>query len=330
MKSMMGVKEASELIHAGKNLLIAGDEKLLSELPVGNWIGGTTPYFMSEDGGLHTHELLQAIVLPDSVVEVKAKLYAAGELHSIPRDYLQNGFTIIIVPAFTEAHVAFAKDSSSWPDVFSSPLMGWISGVDSEEIGKSKPKVFNGQTGEVSDWQAVAFHAQLPDHLLARVHTSCMYQAGEGDTIAFPTGGFEVTDCLVNGVDYNFAEYLLEKKIDISAPMVGNHFGAIVHVSLAKIDAEAEKVYFYAPIFPGLRYHFSKPKENFAAEYAARFNGHHAVETHAVYSCNCILNYTGAQLDGKKTSDLIGPVVFGEIAYMLLNQTLVYLTIEPK
>lgn len=32
-------------------------------------------------------------------------------------------------------------------------------------------------------------------------------------------------------------------------------------------------------------------------------------------------------LEGKKTGDVTGPVTFGEIAYQLLNQTLVYLNI---
>lgn len=46
-----------------------------------------------------------------------------------------------------------------------------------------------------------------------------------------------------------------------------------------------------------------------------------------VFSCNCILNYQYAGLEGKKSGSVTSPVTFGEIAYQLLNQTLVYLNI---
>ena len=49
-----------------------------------------------------------------------------------------------------------------------------------------------------------------------------------------------------------------------------------------------------------------------------------------VFTCNCILNYLYANLEGKKTGSIVGPITFGEIAYMLLNQTMVYLTFEDK
>jgi hypothetical protein len=51
-------------------------------------------------------------------------------------------------------------------------------------------------------------------------------------------------------------------------------------------------------------------------------------EENVVFSCNCVLNYLYASLDGKKTGFFTGPVTFGEIAYILMNQTIVYLSIE--
>lgn len=37
-----------------------------------------------------------------------------------------------------------------------------------------------------------------------------------------------------------------------------------------------------------------------------------------------------AHLEGKKTGAIKGPMTFGEIAYILLNQTMVYLTFEER
>jgi hypothetical protein len=42
------------------------------------------------------------------------------------------------------------------------------------------------------------------------------------------------------------------------------------------------------------------------------------------------LNYAYADLEGKKTGSFVGPITFGEVAYMLLNQTLVYLSIDKN
>ena len=43
------------------------------------------------------------------------------------------------------------------------------------------------------------------------------------------------------------------------------------------------------------------------------------------FSCNCILNYLYSELEGKQTGPITGPITFGEVAYQLLNQTMVYL-----
>ncbi|MBM4779270.1 MAG: hypothetical protein GQE15_16305, partial [Archangiaceae bacterium] len=43
-----------------------------------------------------------------------------------------------------------------------------------------------------------------------------------------------------------------------------------------------------------------------------------------VFACNCILNYLYGALEGRTAGTMVGPVTFGEVAYMLLNQTMVY------
>jgi hypothetical protein len=35
-------------------------------------------------------------------------------------------------------------------------------------------------------------------------------------------------------------------------------------------------------------------------------------------------------LEGQRTANITGPFTFGEIAYQLLNQTLVYLSVEDQ
>ncbi|WP_439895878.1 DUF6976 family protein [Alloyangia pacifica] len=45
-------------------------------------------------------------------------------------------------------------------------------------------------------------------------------------------------------------------------------------------------------------------------------------------SCNCILNFPYDPLETKRTGDFTDPVTFGEIAYILLNQTMVRLQLH--
>lgn len=330
MKTLVSVQEASELIESGARLMVAGDEKLLAALPKGDWIGGTTPYFMTEEGGVCSREKLHVVQFPPTVLSVKAHMYTAQHLKLIPKDYKSNGFSIAIVPAYTDVHTTFAKDSSSWPDVFALPLIGWVAGKHLADAESVSSKVFNGQTGEASSTKAVVLHAELASHLTARMNTINLFQMGRGDAISFPQGAFETTDCKVNGETRNFAEYLLETGASLDTPLVANYFGALVNVSIRAIDKEQKKVSFFAPIFPGIHYKFAQPVENYPETYQARLNINQLWAGDPVYCFNCILNYQAAELEGKKSGKMLGPVVFGEIAYMLLNHTMVYLTFEPK
>ena len=323
MKSMMTVDEASALIKSGARLFVSGDESLLAGLPRGEWVGGTIPYFMSEDGGLCTRDKVQVVKLPDFVTAATVKLYDASGLARIPADYQANGFSYIVIPAFSEAHQKFAKDCSTWPGVFDRPLVGWIAGVDLKDLGKITPKVVNGQTGEVSGSKAAVMHIDLAAHRHAQANIINLFQQGGGDTITFPTAGFEVTDCFVNGQKQCFAAYVEAKKVNIQQPLVANYMGAMVNVSFQAVDASGGKVALYAPVFPGVEYKVADPVGDYEAGFLKELDRR---PVDPVFACNCILNYLYAKLEGKKTGHIVGPMTFGEIAYMLLNQTLVYLT----
>ncbi len=46
MNQLISVQAAAEMIRSGKSISVAGPESALDQLPAGNWIGGTIPYFM--------------------------------------------------------------------------------------------------------------------------------------------------------------------------------------------------------------------------------------------------------------------------------------------
>ena len=49
--SLMDLPDALVAIRSGAYLSIAADAALLRRLPPGNWVAGSIPYFMAQDGG---------------------------------------------------------------------------------------------------------------------------------------------------------------------------------------------------------------------------------------------------------------------------------------
>jgi hypothetical protein len=65
--------------------------------------------------------------------------------------------------------------------------------------------------------------------------------------------------------------------------------------------------------------------KDFVAEFTAQLPKD--LSHRIAFSCNCILNFLHSNLEGKKTGDIACPITFGELAYQLLNQTFVYVTV---
>jgi hypothetical protein len=325
MKKLLSIGEVADMITRGERLILAGDEKLLKTLPKGKWIGGTIPYFMGDDGGVFTKEKVYVDALSSDVKNVSVKEYSCETLPNITVDEFDNGYSVIIIPGFSAVHTSFAEKSYTYKDVFNRPLLGWISGIDLGDLGKITPKVFNGTTGTSSDANAVVMHIELPTNKAASLDIVNLFSPGQGDTITFPADGFSATECLVNGAPKNFAEYLLEKNIDTKLPLVADYCGAMINTSFQLLDEKQKKVNFYAPVFRGIEYKVAAPIKDYVKEFTQNIE---SLKTSPTFSCNCILNYLYSGLEGKKTGSITGPMTFGEIAYQLLNQTMVYLVIN--
>jgi hypothetical protein len=325
-QGLYSVADASGLIDRGRVLLVAGDEALLRQLPRGTWIGGTSTNFMAPAGGLNARDKVFVSDITDQVERAEVRSYTVDELSHIADDYPKNGFTVLNVPAFSAVHSTFAKEVQTYAGIFDSPLYGWISGVDVSEIGKRSPKTFAGE-GTPRDDRASALHVTLPPGKAAKIDIINLFFQGHGAEIEFASGGFESTgDCQIDGKSGNLAAFVAANKIDVKLPLVANYQGAMVNVSLREVDSAAGKTTFYAPVFKGVKYKFAAPVEDYIAEFMRRLA---TIKTNSIaLSCNCVLNYLYAELEGKKTGSIIGPITFGEIAYILLNQTLVYMSIE--
>lgn len=318
-----------EKINQGEYLVIAADEDVLANLPSGNWIAGTIPYFMTDEGGKadRNHIFVNTINGIASSRPPRITLYDANSIGRIAQEAPEHGFTIVILPAMSEVHASYAKNAPNYPNMYFSPIIGWISGVHLDDLGARNAKIgFGPLNGMLLEQQAVAMHISLPAHQLANINIVNLFAQGEGAEIKFKSTGFEVTDCTVDGQPVKLAEYIQQHNIDTRLPLVANYSGVMVNVSIQSVDADSGKVALYAPVFAEVSYRFARPVENYIEAFDKMLPA--SATDKIAFSCNCILNYLYSELEGKKTRNLTGPITFGEVAYQLLNQTLVYLSLS--
>lgn len=314
------------MIERGDYLIIAGDEGLLSGLPSGNWIAGTIPYFMTSDGGKVDRDIAYVTSLSGfSNNFPRLTMYDAGTVNRVAKEAPEHGFSIIILPAHSDVHMAYAQGAPHFERMFFTPIMGWISGSHLDDIGSSTPKVALGTAGGTLDEsRAVVLHVPLPEHQQASINTINLFSQGDGPVIRFPEDGFDVGTCTVDGETTNLAAYIKEKGLDTKLPLVADYSGISVNVSIQEL--QSDKVKLYAPVFADLEYRFPAPVADYVSEFNASLQS--LGSPNISYSCNCILNYLYSELDGKKTANFTGPMTFGEVAYQLVNQTLVYLSLD--
>ena len=323
--TLMDLQDALVAIRSGAYLSIAADEALLRRLPPGNWLAGSIPYFMAQDGGETSRQKLFVTELPTHAGTPQLRWYDAASLHRVALDAPAHGLTVLIVPAFSDVHSRFAREAPAFEDMYMKPLVGWIAGVHLDDLGQAAPVVANGQTLVFSHDKALAVHIPLPESIYPRIDILNLFQPGGGDAIRFPSTGFSAQECFVNGQLVNLAQYLAQKGIDTRLPLVADYSGAMINVSFKAVDAAAGRVDFYAPVFDDVEYRIAEPVPDYARAFAQSLPGD---ARGARWSCNCILNYLYGGLEGQRTGPITGPMTFGEIAYQLLNQTMVYVNLE--
>jgi hypothetical protein len=319
------VAEVASLIQEGKSLALAGDEAVLRQVPRGNWIGGTIPYFIGAAGGVCSREAIHVTLLEQDVQSVQIARYDARSIDRVYVDGAAAGYSLMIIPAESPSHLRFALGAPGFDRFAHRPLVGWIAGVHLGELGKAAARVFDGRTGEAMSDGAVVMHVRLAAGKAAELAILNIFEMGDGPGIEFERDGFEAREARVGGNRVNLAKWLDDHQVDTRLPLVADYLGTRVNVSFQSVDAAAGVVRFYAPVFVGVSYRHARP----VADYVTAFMQQVPADIGRVaFSCNCILNYLYSELEGKRTGGFTGPVTFGEIAYQLVNQTLAYLMIR--
>jgi hypothetical protein len=186
--TLHSIPEVQAAIAAGKSLFLAGSRDALSQLPRGNWVGGTISYFMTEQGGLMSEDRIFVTEVPAFALSAEALDYGAGNLAQLYRDAPANGFTFVVLPGSSEVLKTFAEQAPTYDGFLMRPVVGWVAGVRVDRIGKDLPAVFNGKTGTVFEDRCIALHVSLPAGKMADLDTVNIFESGDGDVIRFEKG----------------------------------------------------------------------------------------------------------------------------------------------
>jgi hypothetical protein len=315
-------QEASNLIESGKLIHIAGTEALLKKLPKGKWVGGSTEYFMAKSGGKVSGEHLFVTELPYEEFSIKS--YSLDNIENIAVDAYDNGFSIALVPFDSAVHKEYANKAASYKDMFMKNIIGWITGLNLGIPGQTPIAVDGSSATSYSD-KAVVLHLKAPNDKTVCINILNIFEQDKSSpTITFDKEGFSVTKCFVDGKETVLADYIAQNKIDTKLPLVGDYAGNGINISFKAIDNGV--VNFYAPVFSGINYKMAKSIGNYEKEFNSRLA--ELKNVNAAFTCNCILNFLYGELEGKSLEAFAGPITFGEIAYQLVNQTLVYVTVS--
>ena len=83
INDLVSLEEVTTLVESGKYMILAGDESLLDQVPKGNWIGGSTPYFMSPAGALSTKEKIFVTLLPPYLINLNLVTYTVDTIKNV-------------------------------------------------------------------------------------------------------------------------------------------------------------------------------------------------------------------------------------------------------
>jgi len=324
---LKAVNEVSQMINEGKVLHIAGNESLLAALPKGNWIGGTNEYFMCEEGNQATSQKLYASII--NFDEIKISVYDETNIHKVANDAFENGFSIVIMPYGSPVLSTYGKNAPSYENMFMRSIAGWVAGV---EWGRTdiQPKAINGLDKTLHTDHAVVMHVGLPAEKTAIIDIINIFEPNNNSPIIKfmdAEAKTQIHKCLIDGKETILSEYLKEINQGVSVPFVGSFGGAWLNATIFSIDYDEQIVTFATPVFPGINYRFAIELTDYPASFARAVEQRGNV-TDVVFCCACYYNYLFGELEGKKSKGFNGPAAFGEIAYQLLNQTLVYITVK--
>ena len=278
--------EVSDMILAGDNLLLAGDSKLLSQLPAGNWIGGDTTFFiLYPENRTTSNDKIFVSRLPDFVRKVEIREYDEANIQNIFNDGRQNSFTVLIMPWFTPIAVEYSLNSPHYENFALHPVCGWLAGI-SLENQTEKSYVMSGWSPGILSEKGIAMQVTLPENKFVDINIFNAYKQGRGDSIVFDYSSLTLTYAIINGEKRNFAQYLREVEHKSLFPLVANYSGSMINITILNVG-ETE-VTVSAPVFQGVDYRLAVVNDEIAEP--------ELISDKIIFSVTCVGNYIQSEI----------------------------------
>jgi hypothetical protein len=328
MKNKLYTKEqVVEFIRQGRIMHLCGNEQLLKDLPKGNWVAGTSPYFMDEVGKVCDSKIY---VDDFSFIAEECEVITLDETNIAEiakRNKYDNGFIFIILPIDSKVYFTFANSSLEYESIYDNPVVGYVSSVHVEDYGKLQPKVAAGCSGgTLYDNKAAVMYVKVSDRL--RVRTEIINLDTIDDTtpsLKFPKSGFVQSDCLIDGKPGNIASYLeaVKGRIGHYPQLITSQNGALVNRDIKSVNVETGEAEFFSPAYDSDVYYLVKTNN----DYFATFNRRLGRKTDVIACLSCTSYFLEGDFEYRHI-DFNGVYTFGEIAYQLLNKTIVTLEVD--
>jgi len=328
------VDQVNAMIKNGDKLLLSGDAALLSQLYKGDWIGGSCSRFVEKGKTLATtREKIFVHNVTNVAANIKISVYEASNVSSIYDDAYDNGFSVLIMPFFSEVWGEYGVNCSNYSNFANRAVCGWVAVTPlySDYEKNDESLVFSGKSGLSFKNSGVVMHIGLPADKYAEIHVFSPFKPSDDDVIVFEENGQQFEFALVNGVKKSIRQYLIDRKIDRSVDagagsrkcLAGDYAGFIMNVAIAhESEADEQKyVSFAAPIYKDIQYRIAN-MDNMSYEEEKK-----SLNDNVVCSFTCITNSAHPEIYSKNLTQMNGPFTYGEIAYFLLNHATVYVTV---
>ncbi|MCR5453699.1 MAG: hypothetical protein K6F33_01770 [Bacteroidales bacterium] len=324
-------QEVVELIKADHVMLLSGSDKALTGLPKGKWIAGTTPYFMDEVGKVDEENIF-VDDFTDIAKDAKVEVFDTASIHEIATKGYNNGFIVMTMPIDTEIYFEFSNKSLEYEGIYNNPLVGFVACCnfnDYGNFGSLKTFVGAGNYGQLFRNKAAALYVELPENMTARAEIINLDTIDHSTPkVVFPKTSFVQSDCTIDGKPGNIAEYMenyVKPRMGGKSytQMITSQNGALINRDPKVVDVQKGTTSFFSPAYAGDEYYLVKPGN----DYLTMFNNALEAKSNVAACFSCISYFFGGNFEGK-TITKNGCYAFGEIAYQLLNKTIVTLEID--
>ena len=241
----------------------------------------------------------------------------------------------MILPFGKGMDLEYASNCINYPNFGNRVVCGWRAVLTnySEFERNDESLVFLGTSGERFTDKGVAMHVKLPEGKYAELHVFNPYKPENDDIIVFEEDGQQSQTALINGVKQNLRQYLIENGVNsmvgntvVSQKSLSGDYGGmsinIVILPDMEEDIRIDDVMqLGASVVKDIPFRLSSLNMENNESLKKKMN-----DDPIVFSFACINNSPYPELFAKYVTQTNGPLVFGEIAYFMMNNGIVYVT----